>query len=284
MFQRWWALFILVTCSGALSGVLHFAYQKTAPDVAQEQVEAAAGKTTPTPDPTSTPSPLLASPPFAQSGEQARILMYHYIRTVDAQKDPLGYRLSVSPQEFEHQLITLKEMGYTSATMRDLAQGKGGPKTVVLTFDDAYEDFYSVAWPLLQKHGLTATVYVITNLTGDRYVTWDQIRELHAAGIEIGAHTERHRELNKLGFSDQRQEIFGSKATIEREIGAQVFSFCYPVGRYNDTAVALVKEAGYANATTTESGVVRFEDNPYLLKRVRINPGYTGEAFARYLR
>jgi peptidoglycan/xylan/chitin deacetylase (PgdA/CDA1 family) len=278
MFIRWAVVLIIFLGVGSLTAFVQAAFRHKAPEVAQDGVVAA----TATPQIAPAPAPVVDETP--KSGEQARILMYHYIRKVDQNKDPLGYRLSVAPAEFEHQLITLKEMGYRSLTMRDLAEGKGGPRTVVLTFDDGYEDFYSVAWPLLQKHGFTATVYVISNMIGGQYMTWDQIRELHAAGIEIGAHTHNHRELNRLSEEAQQKEIQLSKEIIEREINAQVYSFCYPVGRYNDITLRLVEAAGFKNATTTAPGVAHFEDNLFTLKRIRINPGFAGVSFARLLR
>ncbi len=237
-----------------------------------------------------TAAPLLTPPPLPNpvlptpTGKvQVRILMYHYIRTVDVKKDPLGFRLSVTPTDFDQQLTELQAEGFQAITMRDFEQGKGGDKTVVLTFDDGYEDFYTTAWPLLKKHGFTATAYIISAKIGNEYMTWDQLRELDQAGIEIGAHTVHHVDLSKSPPEVQHAEIFGSKATIEQELKTPVVSFCYPSGKYNDLTLSLTKQAGYLSATTTHPGIAQVGDNQFTLSRMRMTPGLGGQNFDKLL-
>lgn len=229
---------------------------------------------TPRPEITAAAQPKPAEPVFNQNTDvRARILMYHYVRSgMNPRKDRTGYRLSVRPEELDAHIATLKQLGYKAISMADLAAGKGDDRSVVLTFDDGYADFYSNAYPILKKHGWSATLYVITNKIGGPYLSWDQIRELQQNGIEIGSHTVEHYELNKMAIPDQRREITESKRVLEEQLGVPVTSICYPVGRYNDDTVRLVKEAGYLNAATTEPGLVRVQDNPFTYKRVRMNP------------
>jgi len=211
----------------------------------------------------------------AVKGEQAKILMYHYIRDVDPKQDPLGFRLSVNATLFAEQLAAIHDAGYSVITMADLMAHKGGPKTVVLTFDDGYEDFYTTAYPALQKYGWKATLYIISGKIGGPYMSWQQIQELHTAGFEIGAHTVDHPDLAKLSVAQQRHEIFDSKATLEQEIGAPVTAFCYPSGQHTPDTVQLVKEAGFTSATTTQIGVATDLSDPFLLPRLRIDPSVT---------
>jgi peptidoglycan/xylan/chitin deacetylase (PgdA/CDA1 family) len=214
---------------------------------------------------------------------EGKILMYHYVRQVNEHSDPLGYRLSVKPNELDHHIEFLQSHGYHPISMADLATGKGDDHAVALTFDDGYEDFYTEAVPILKKHGWTATVYVITGKIGDQYLTWDQVRQLHADGFEIGAHTVNHHDLSKLSESDQRHEIADSKKKIEDEIGAQVTTFAYPSGKYNETSVRLVKEAGYLTAVTTHPGaVVPNSFDPFTLQRFRMNPDMGDSLLADY--
>jgi peptidoglycan/xylan/chitin deacetylase (PgdA/CDA1 family) len=220
----------------------------------------------------STPEPLTV----ITQGLQTRILMYHYIRTVDQKKDRLGYGLSVTPEAFEAQLALFQREGYTSLTMDQVTQGYGGPKTIAITFDDGYLDFYTTAYPLLKKYGFTATAYIISGKIGGNYMTWDQIREVQAGGIEIGAHTVNHVDLATATEEVQRHEIFDSKAAIEEQVHVPVVSFCYPSGKHSAVTEQLVQEAGFTSATTTVEGQVRAEDNRFLLSRVRMSPGLDG--------
>lgn len=208
---------------------------------------------------------------FKENGP--RIYMYHYIRSgVDRAKDGLGYNLSINPGEFEKQLQTLKDGGFHTVTVSDLVRGDSGSKSVALSFDDGYADFYTDAFPLLQKYGFTATVYVISGKDGGQYLTWDQIKEMSSKGIEIGSHTVGHKGLDKLGASDQHFEIFQSKADIEGRLGKPVYSFCYPSGKYNQDTEALVREAGYENAVTTKGGGYNSGADHFFIQRVRVSP------------
>lgn len=224
-----------------------------------------------TPIPTPIPTPVPTANPN-NANVKAHILMYHYVRNVDANADPLGYRLSVHENELDNQIQLLQSLGYHTMTMADLAAGKGDSRSVVMTFDDGYEDFYTTAYPIFKKYGWTATLYIITNKIGGNYMTWDQIRELQAAGFEIGDHTLDHFALNTLSVEQQRHQIIDSKHDLEQQLGRPVTAFCYPSGRYNADTIQIVKDAGYTSATTTVPGLVRVGSDPFLYQRVRMNP------------
>ena len=214
-----------------------------------------------------------AQTPRSSAAKHGRILMYHYVREdVDKAKDPVGYELSVTSAQLETQLKAFKADGFQPATVSQIAAGQGTASSLALTFDDGYEDFYTEAYPLLQKYGWTATVYIISGKIGGSYMTWDQIRDLANHGYEVGAHTVDHINLSTATESQQRHQIFDSKSTIEKEIGRPIYAFCYPSGRYDATSVSLVKEAGFTSATTTFEGVVPPLANPFLLPRLRVAP------------
>jgi peptidoglycan/xylan/chitin deacetylase (PgdA/CDA1 family) len=103
-------------------------------------------------------------------------------------------------------------------------------------------------------------------------MTENQIVEINKNNIEIGSHTLSHPDLAVATDTKARREIFDSKASLEKMISKKVISFCYPSGKYTATTEALVKEAGYAFAVTTNGGITTFEDL-YALNRHRINNG-----------
>lgn len=218
------------------------------------------------------------------------IFMYHYIQEPpDQRADPVGYGLSVRPEEFRRQMAYLDEHGYHPVTIADLRaylQGQASlpDKPVVLTFDDGYADFYSTALPILREHRFRAVAYIVSGFTAypDRYMTPDQVREIDAAGIEIGAHTYSHVDLTQSGV-DLNLQLVQSKAQLEGMVGHPVVDFCYPSGRFNPSIVSAVRAAGYESATTTVEGSAHSFDDRYQWTRVRMSPDVSIAAFAAAL-
>lgn len=123
----------------------------------------------------------------------------------------------------------------------------------------------TVALPILRELGLPATVYVPTDWLGGRspyigtggdgaILTADELRELVAAGWELGAHTLTHADLSELDYDGCRSEIDGNRHALEEITGTQVETFAYPFGHYGPEAVAAVRDAGLQAAVTTGSG------------------------------
>lgn len=199
--------------------------------------------------------------------ETMPILMYHHIRDYDNPEDKIGTNLSVSPKNLESQLDLVQQKGYNTTTFDELTVAK----PVILTFDDAYDNFYSNVFPLLKEKNMKAVVFVIYNDIGKiGYMTLDQLKEISDYGIEIGSHTLSHPDLEKSTSSKASGEISISKANLERDLNIKINSFCYPAGKYNDEVVNMVKEAGYLYATTTNGGIANFSI-PLTLNRYRMN-------------
>jgi len=204
------------------------------------------------------------------------ILMYHHIAEPPAQVGGFVAQLYVRPQAFAEQMAYLRKAGYHLVTAGELAGvllGERGlpKKPAVLTFDDGYEDFYANAWPVLQQYGFKATLFVSTNAVGTPgHLTWDQLRELRDAGMEVAAHGVTHRSLTRMSLEAAQRELADSKRTIETRIGAPVRVFSYPTGAYNADVVFAVAAAGYDAAVTADGGVVQDVSRPYELKRSRI--------------
>lgn len=214
--------------------------------------------------------PAVESGTVKSSVQNIPILMYHYIRVVEDPKDTLGINLSVTPDKFAKQLDYLQSKGYHAINFKDVVANKIPTKPVILTFDDGYEDFYSTAYPELQKHNMTAVSFIITGKSDSHYMTKEQIKTLSINGIEFGSHTISHPDLSTLDDSRANNEIRTSKTDLEKIIGQNVISFCYPSGKYNDKTLDLVKNAGYLFATTTKSGIGDLK-SPLTLNRYRMN-------------
>jgi peptidoglycan/xylan/chitin deacetylase (PgdA/CDA1 family) len=90
-----------------------------------------------------------------------------------------------------------------------------------------------------------------------RPMTWAQLREMYAGGMEIGSHGVNHRMLAKMPRAAMREEVAASKCTIERELGSEARVISYPVGgadAYDDEVVAAVRDAGYRMACSYLAG------------------------------
>lgn len=196
--------------------------------------------------------------------------------------------LYVSEKNFAAQLASLADRGFQTVSLDQLyaAMTSGAPlpsKPVVLSFDDGYASHYAKAFPLLKQHGFTGVFFVYTRGVGTAgRVTWDQLREMRAAGMEIEDHTVNHVDLTVTsGNPDRlRQEVEASRSTLQAELGAPVEYFCYPAGRYNDKVLAAVKKAGYQAAVTTKPGWVTPRQSPMEWHRVRVNRSDTLKSFA----
>lgn len=198
------------------------------------------------------------------------ILMYHYIRSMPP-RDRMGQGLSVSPEQFAKQLDYLIENGYVPITFAQLSQGILPPKPVILTFDDGLADAYTAAFPALRQRGLAGTFYVISGFVGQAgSVTWDQLREMQAAGMEIGAHTVTHPDLAIASPAEQQHQIDGSIRAIQETLGQPVITFAYPSGKQTPQAVELLETAGISYSVTTKDGLATDSDNQQLLPRYRI--------------
>lgn len=215
--------------------------------------------------------------------ESVPILMYH---AVGENPSAATRRLSVSPRPLDEQIAYLVEHGYTGMTFSDLADafetGKALPeRPVVVTFDDGYADFADVASPILRRYDFPATVFVTSgwvadagpNAAGaplDRMLSWAQVRELAAAGIEIGAHSHSHPELDQLTDVALRAELRVGRALLEDCIGAPVRSLAYPFGYSTPRVRRAARAAGYRCAAAVRNVRAASSDDLFALPRLTI--------------
>ena len=196
--------------------------------------------------------------------------------------------LWISAEMFENHLRAFGREGYQTVTLEAAARmlkaphADNAPKPLVITFDDGYRNFFTAAWPILERFGFSATLFVVTDLCdgiererGEGTFTpvapvlsWDEIRYLAGVGCEIGSHTRTHPHLPSIRDNALiLDEVVGSKRIIEQEIGKPVRVLAYPYGSVESRSVAAVR-ASFRAAVTTELGVSGPSSDAYLLERV----------------
>ncbi len=213
------------------------------------------------------------------------IFTYHSVSVAPAgARDPFLY---TTPQRFGEQVAALAEAGYESATL-DGALNSSASRRVVITFDDGCRNVVENALPVLAQHRFRAIEFLVADRIGGEN-EWDsarggareplmdaaQVRQWLAAGHEIGSHSRTHPKLPELDMLAAREQIVSSKKRLEDLFGVEVRHFSYPHGSWNEQVAAIVQEAGYRSACTTEFGVNDERTNPFALKR--INPLSWGE-------
>ena len=220
-----------------------------------------------------------------------RILMYHMIR--DSIPGKKFNSLRVSPKNFEMQIKYLHDNGWYSYTMSQVIEQKTclPEKSVVITFDDGYQDNFANAFPILKKYGFKATIYLVNDrhdrdwsgyrksknkgagLKEEPKLSDDEIRELLESGlIEIGAHTLTHPNLNDLDKAESYKEICMSKENIEKEFQTQCKSFAYPFGLFGPKDEKNVVSCDYTNAVTTELGIADLNKcNLFKIPRITVS-------------
>lgn len=261
------------------------------------------------------PPRLVAVPGFALPRRRARpwfrfTLNYGYWRGVKAAADPdlrkrsrrgtpiLRYhafaadgerasRYVLPGRRFERQLRFLERRGYNVIGLGEYLRLRSSyefpsPKSIVITIDDGYVDNDTVARPILERHGMPATIFLITGSNGrhphasdpalvERQVlALDAARRLAAGPIELGAHTRTHPDLTAVDPATAKDEIVGSKHDLEHVLGAAVEAFAYPDGAVDDRVRGIVAAAGFLGAVGVKSGHNRPATDSFDLRRLEV--------------
>lgn len=226
------------------------------------------------------------------------ILMYHSIsgRASSAFAD-----FAVPPARFAEQVRAIREAGFRAVTMSELAQLRRGgtwpaEPLVAVTFDDGYRDFVSEALPVLRDAGLCATLYVTTGYVGgtsswlasegegDRAMLgWSELAEVASEGVEIGAHSATHPQMDLLAPSALRRETATPRAELEDRLSVAVQSFAYPYGYARRQTRAAVQALGYDNACSVADLVSTATDDLFALPRLTVTSHYDGDALVSLL-
>ena len=193
------------------------------------------------------------------------VLMYHLVLD-EPYSD--NHSLFVRPLEFEKQLAYLAEEGYNFLFADQYSACN--VKSVILTFDDGYDDNYSNVLPLLKKFNAKATIFLAADCIGrPGYLAEDQIVEMQQSGlISFGSHTMSHQDLSSLTNNEIHYELSNSKAEIERITGKTVTALSYPYGNCNFTVSSIAKQY-YSVAFVTAGN--RFSFNHYHIRRIAVD-------------
>jgi peptidoglycan/xylan/chitin deacetylase (PgdA/CDA1 family) len=189
------------------------------------------------------------------------VLCYHAV----SDDWPAGF--AVSADQLGRQVGSLLERGYVGATFADAVAAPPAPRTLAVTFDDAYRSVYDNARPVLGALGVPASVFVPTSLVGSErpmawpgtdqwlgspYATeltpmsWDELGELGELGWELGSHSRTHPRLPTLAADALREELEGSRSDLEERTGTRCASIAYPYGDYDEAVVAASRSAGFS--------------------------------------
>ena len=269
------------------------------------------------------------------SGTRISILMYHSILDQDDPNRHPYFQTNTKPEIFAQQMQFLADNNYNVISLSEAISLIGGSpqlpnqlnnsvtaakqpipqlpnysitsprKYVVLTWDDGYRDFHDNAWPILKKHGFTATMFLPTgyisndrkSLIGKNCLTWDEVTTLAGEGASFGAHTVSHVQLYELYKTASKQsnmsflrrqesietmatidyELRASKQAIEEKLGRPVDQYSYAYAfpeqdqKFVDIYGKALKREGYRSAVSTRIGTAKRGDSLYTLKRIPVN-------------
>jgi glycosyltransferase involved in cell wall biosynthesis/peptidoglycan/xylan/chitin deacetylase (PgdA/CDA1 family) len=231
------------------------------------------------------------------------VLAYHRVR------EHPEYGMDVSTSEFTRQMEWLYKSGWRTVSLdrikECLDKDQALPdKSFAITFDDGHKDNYSQALPLLKKYGFSALIYLTAGYIGTvkytaktasgrqwlaekpanwddgdkvnfrkfEFLSWAEIREMKAAGLEFGGHTLNHPRLTSLPLLEQQREVGEAKRLIDGELGSAIKHFCYPYQDFNQDTEDIVRQAGYLTASYAPShyDLTFFWDDAYALERLAI--------------
>ena len=216
---------------------------------------------------------------FAQENEgvtYASVIMYHRF---GENRYP---STNTTIEQLESHIAYLQEGGFTIMALPEIIErfqsGRTVPdRTVAISIDDAYLSVYEEGWPRFRDAGFPITLFVATgpidrNLRG--YMSWDQLRELQAAGVSIGSQTNSHPHMHRISIDAVKEELSSSNQRFIDELGLRPELFAYPYGEYNLEVIEAVKEAGFIAAFGQNSGIMHKDDLLYELPRFAFNEAY----------
>ncbi|KAJ49956.1 peptidoglycan/xylan/chitin deacetylase (PgdA/CDA1 family) [Clostridium tetanomorphum] len=221
---------------------------------------------------------------FKYNDKGIPVLMYHSIAYEK------GNELRIPKEIFKEQMLFLKENNYTTLTLDEVYEffinNKPIPeKSVVITFDDGYNDNYTNAYPILKELNFNAVIFVVTDtIDKDKNcLTSEEIIEMNSNGIEIQSHTQKHEKLPSISYKQQLETLKNSKNFLESILNKKVDYIAYPYGLYNDSTIKALKELGFKMGFSTSGTWSDKTDGIYSLDRVYISANFNMKEFKRRL-
>jgi peptidoglycan/xylan/chitin deacetylase (PgdA/CDA1 family) len=202
------------------------------------------------------------------------IVTYHSI-------DPSGSVISVAPDAFRAHVAWLAGSGLRVTSVGQLLSLPPDTDAVALTFDDAFANFATEAWPALKSAGFTATLFVVsdfagqTNDWGDRghriprldLLSWDALGRLAGDGVAIEAHSRTHPDLRGLDPARLADEMDGAAERLAARLGRRPEGFAYPFGAHDERVLAQARRSWHW-ACTTELAPLRGGEDVHRLPRL----------------
>ncbi|MBT3539204.1 polysaccharide deacetylase family protein [Candidatus Parcubacteria bacterium] len=203
------------------------------------------------------------------------ILALHHVGNPPASLSDSAKTWYISEEKFENILRVIEDNDYTALSMTEfldfLRQKKIPEKSIVLTFDDGAKDFYEVAFPLLQKYNVKATMHIMTGVRGDDWLSAEEIKEMHDTGlVDFESHTKYHAYLTRISRDEALVELQKSKEYLESILEKQVEVIAYPFGLYNEDVKDIAREAGYKVGLTIKGNIEQKSDDLLELHRIII--------------
>lgn len=219
-------------------------------------------------------------------GSRVVVLCYHSVH-------PSKPFSSATPKLLEAHLRWLREhceVVRFSQVMETLRCGDHQKPAVAITFDDGYADNYEYAFPLLERYGVNATLFLTIGLLEKdpevlrrferirqarsedvRPLEWSQVREMRCAGMDVGTHTYSHPNLARLGPPAAEKELMQSKEIMQQRLGEPVRFMAYPFGKprlhFTAETQRLAAAAEYECAAAVLFRAVRASDSPFAIPR-----------------
>jgi peptidoglycan/xylan/chitin deacetylase (PgdA/CDA1 family) len=199
--------------------------------------------------------------------------------------------LAVTPEAFAEHCAWLarsrRMLDLDTAVVQMDAFGRLPRRTGAVTFDDGLAPVFDLALPVLEKHGIPATVFLVAGTlteTGHpvdwvddppaeplRTLTKDQVLEMRAAGVRFGSHSQAHRDLTALGEEECERDLRESRGVLEELLGGPVRHLAYPGGRHDDRVRRAAARAGFTHGFTLPES--REPVGPLAIPRVGVYRG-----------
>jgi peptidoglycan/xylan/chitin deacetylase (PgdA/CDA1 family) len=231
---------------------------------------------------------------FPDGYQRVPILCYHQFTDKTE-----GRNSMILPRhKFEAQMEFLVQNGYQVLSLRDvrafLKGNKALPdKSVAITIDDGYENFFSVAYPILKKYNFPSTLFIYPDFVGGgQGLKWSQVEVLHEDPIvDIQSHSKSHDSLSPRPGGEAPDdyyerlivEVETTDQILNRKIGRPAEYFAYPYGNSSLELVNMLERNGYELALTVKKGGNPTFASPYLMRRTMVYAGDSIATFKRYL-
>ena len=212
------------------------------------------------------------------------ILMYHAF----AKSNQTAGRFVQPIDRFTQQMDWLKRLRYRVLSLDEFLQyhhrhGLPPARSVVITIDDGYAELRTLLYPVLQRYGFLATIFLVTDkvgghndwastdeLRGRPLLSWEEIREMAQNGIQFGAHSRTHARLTAISSKQLLDEVEGSKAKLEEVLQLPVTNFAYPYGEFDSRVQCILEQKNFLCGCSADNGLNTHVSPTYALHRIEI--------------